>query len=242
VTESGTDMLISAEKAVNGVLNPALNIGARYTLVFPHPAASTAPQGDGYGAVTVHPNGAVQLIGELGDGTPLSESGMLTQTGKWPFFALFDKTQGVLTGVLSFEETGTSDVDGTVVWLEPASTGYPQGVDTTVDAIGSKFVSHPLLGDTAANVTAGGGNILDPATFVIGLTTQGKLTQTEDGFTLTINPATGLIGGTFLDAGSPTPEKRRFSGALFEKTNSAHGVFSGSGGQTGFLELTGTTP
>jgi hypothetical protein len=243
LTESSTDtdMLISAEKAANGALNPALNIGKKYTLVFPHPAVSTAPQGDGYGAVTVTADGAVRLVGKLGDGTPLSESGMLTTTGTWPFYALIDGKKGVVTGLLSFEETGTTDIDGTLVWLAPASSGFPQGVQTTVEAIGSKFVSDPLLGDTSANVAIGGGDIVAPAPFEIGLTAQGKLTQSEDGLTLTIDRASGLISGTFLD-GSPSPDKRRYSGALFQKTNSAYGVFSGSGGQSGYLEITGTTP
>ena len=49
--------------------------------------ASSFPQGDGYGTVTVDKKGNAKFVGKLADGSAVSYSNALSRTSEWPVFA-----------------------------------------------------------------------------------------------------------------------------------------------------------
>jgi uncharacterized repeat protein (TIGR03803 family) len=86
----------------------------KYTLVLPNVTGSGLPQGDGYGTVTVTPGGAVHFAGELGDGTPISESTTLDSAGDWPFFSGLYHKGGAITGWLNVNPSTAPIITGTL--------------------------------------------------------------------------------------------------------------------------------
>jgi hypothetical protein len=132
------------------------------------------------------------------------------------------------------EETETTDIDGDGRLVGAARPRLSAGRGSDRFQVFSKS----RLNDTTASVTVGGGDISNLQSSGIGFGDRGKLTQTANGFTLTINTGTGLISGDFLDEG----KKYKYGWTLFRKTNSAYSVFFGSAGSTDFLEITGSAP
>ena len=222
---------------------------APYTMALqrdPTTPANLYPQGHGTGMVTVSPAGTVRFAGSLGDGTSLSQSAMISKTGKWPFHVLLYKNGGVLTGDLFFRvSANASDLDGTLDWIKPTIAGatvtYPQGFITQTAVIGSRYdLTAPVPNGT---VRFGEGNLPvtpDPIT----VTSTGSLliaTPTMPGFRLRLTPTTGQFKGTLTTAASTKPLK--FTGALIQKTQRGYGWFlgtplpSGQGLPTGFVEF-----
>jgi hypothetical protein len=242
-TQGGTVHSFTAGKLATA-LDPRLNIGSRYTLVFPHPTGAGLPQGDGFGVVTVKPNGAINFSGQLGDGVPIpSYDSNLTQSGKWPFFYVFDPKGGVVTGLLSFGDVpSASDVAGPLIWIKPAkknATTYPDGFQATLFAIGSKFSSSPLLAYTNATAIFGSAALSSGTPLPLVLNSKGAVTGPAGNlFLLSVTPNTGQLSGSFAEP-APSVRRRRFDGVVFQKTSTAYGLFTGSGQDTGFVEITG---
>ena len=97
VTVNGVGYSLTTNRAVfDTTLNPCPEAGtdaktgkritAHYVMVIPHPLGAGLPQGDGFGTLTVKPDGSVQFAGTLGDGTKASAGTFLGKDGEWPFF------------------------------------------------------------------------------------------------------------------------------------------------------------
>lgn len=124
----------------------------RYTALFParSPAAanrpaSTYPQGDGYGLLTIAKTGSMTMTGRLADGTVVSYANALSKTNAWPVYLRILAGKGSLSGVAQLrDQPGVSDLDGSGFhWFKPAiplaklyPAGWLDGIQ--VDFVGGK--------------------------------------------------------------------------------------------------------
>jgi len=195
-------------------------------------ATNLFPQGDGVGALSLSPAGAVTLKGNLADGTAYSLAGRLTAQGTVALHANLYKKAGALAGVITFANAADSDVAGTdLLWIRPAQPRaryYPAGWATgiKVDAAGT---AQSNVAATAANFGQGADDItgsspVGNASIVFadgGLTstvtkgvninsTTGKvslfpLTPTPTDYKVTFSATSGAIGGFFTHSDSTKP-------------------------------------
>lgn len=161
----GTDVVavsdVLADRVHFSAANPVLatsfgGTGVRpttgmYTMIFqvadPSPlGADEVPQGFGYGTVKVTADGGVTVAGTLADGSAISQTTTLSETGTWRLFSqLYTGLQGVFAGNVysNLSLLGSDFQAGDSIWICPVldrqhySAGWPEGVTMTVT--GSKF-------------------------------------------------------------------------------------------------------
>ena len=119
--------------------NPAPFAG-KYNLLFPGPADGdpSHPQNDGTGTLTINTAGQVKFKGVLGDGTRVSESATISQSGDWPFYIPLFKQDGQIMGWLNFD--GSGNVGGETSWIKlpnARSKTFPDGFELNPTATGS---------------------------------------------------------------------------------------------------------
>jgi hypothetical protein len=216
----------------------------RYTLVIP-PAGGldpTLPEAPGYGTMTVANTGTIRIAGKLGDGTVFTAGGALDSDGQtWTLFQPLyaGRNPGSISGTMTFESGTGSDCDGTVNWVKPQQTRgsyYPNGFSISADLLAAKYAPPPLTSSTAS-FALGGGNLPDSAiTDDLMISSRSKVTASGDGHvTMTLNPTTGAIAGTFLYPG--TNKRTTFGGVFYQKpTPAGFGLFLGSD-QSGTVEI-----
>ena len=220
----------------------------KYTLWLPGSEDGTAlPGGDGTATLTVDDKGVAALAGTLGDGTAVTASAPLTQSGALFLQLAPYSGEGMLQGRLVLaDEPGQSDLYGTVRWVKPASGGafYPAGFDTSLELFGSEYLA-PAPGQLvlplpiAANnlsVALGGGNLRNPIIKTATLAVTGRVTVTAPGpdrLAININSATGYLSGTFVDPANGAA--RVFKGVVFQKQGLGAGEFRGVNKSGSFL-------
>ena len=132
--------LIANQSLFSKKTNPAPFAG-KYNITFPGPNDGNPdnPQNDGTGTVTVSTTGQVKFKGVLGDGTKVSQSATVSQTGDWPFYIPLYKSGGQIMGWLNFD--GAGDVGGGTSWIKlpnAKNKAFPDGFELTPVATGSE--------------------------------------------------------------------------------------------------------
>ena len=137
---------LTGNKAVfNASKAPASQAG-RYTMIFAGTNASTTlPAGNGYATVSINKAGTVTLAGSLADGSKITQSATLSQSGEWPLYAPLYKGQGCLFGWMSLNDSG--NVSGNVVWIKPDSSSsyYPGGFTFLTTASGGSYTASDAI-------------------------------------------------------------------------------------------------
>ncbi|MCB1228643.1 MAG: hypothetical protein KDN19_00155 [Verrucomicrobiae bacterium] len=161
----------------------------RYTLVLPTDPTvdpQIVPGGNGFGLVTVLPNGRILATLMLGDGTPVSDATFLDGDGIWNLFQpVYGRNGGFIAGQLIFRnEDNVGDLDGPVHWKKEAEprpnrlSRYPLGFELALHAVGSRY-EVPGLGERVLSQVANGEDnaiwetgtsLLDPSPSVIPVT------------------------------------------------------------------------
>ena len=153
------------ENAVGTKLAPVGTVGKYTALLQTRPSpnggllAIRFPQGDGWINISVGVNGATKLKGKLPDGTGLSFSGVLDETGRLPVYVpLYKAKAGSIAFTLVFD-SAQSQTDATatsVRWVKPAAPkdkvyalGWADGI--LADVFASKFIAPAKV--TAKNPT-----------------------------------------------------------------------------------------
>jgi hypothetical protein len=118
--------------------NPTSLLGT-YNLNFagPNDGNPAEPQNNGHATVTINSSGTGKIKGALGDGTKVSESANISQSGDWPFFVSLYSRKGEIIGWLNFNGTA---VTGQPTWIklpEPKSKKFPNGFVLTPNVTGS---------------------------------------------------------------------------------------------------------
>jgi hypothetical protein len=215
----------------NSKTNPAPQAGV-YTLVVPGASGQPlSPAGDGFGTVKVGAAGRATFTGVLADGTILTQSAALSKFGDWPFCAALYAGEGSILGWLTFTNRASDDINGLLNWTElqqPLDPSYPLGFSFQTAAAGSAYAP-PSAGAPALNFTSGtlelsGGSLSEIVTQRVVQVRNNQI-STPDGSAvkLSIQPASGLFGGSIVDpnTGSPIPVK----GVILQKQNAGFGYF-----------------
>ncbi len=231
---------ISADRARQPDEGDSADAG-RYTVSLPadveNPDASQ-PHGHGYALLSVSKKGVATLTGKLADGQLFTKSATISKDGSLPIFAPLYGT-GFVAGIVSFRDSGVSDLDGTIHWSKP---------ERPLDRFQKAAIEHdnPVLGsryappaaatrvitapDSEENVRLAFGDgdfeasVDQPAT----LQTNNRIVMPAPqiaGLSVTINPANGRYTGTFTHPVSGA--MRRFNGVIFQKQNAGFGYFLG---------------
>lgn len=231
----------SSTSALSGTRAALQAQPASYTMIFPGQAgASGEPAGDSWATVTVNRSARVRLIASLADGTPFTQSAVLSPDGIWPLYTALYRGQGHVWSWMAFTNGAAGGAGGAVTWVKPANAGtgsYPNGFTMETAAYGSSYArpaaGSPVLGYTDAVLVLSAGNPSGSSTNYIVLNSRGSATATNK-LTLSVSASTGAFKGRVLDPVSNgwVP----FSGVVLQNRNNGAGWFP-SGDQCGRVYL-----
>jgi WD40 repeat protein len=243
---------ITADRQMYNVRTNPAPVG-HYTIVIPpDPNQSSNPQGYGIGFVTIAASGYVTVTGTLADGQTFSDATYLSQSKTFPFFALANAGRESISGEITVESLGSSDLDGTVYWFREAintAAYYPAGFFNQVMLTGSLYASPPAgsaalsvsPGTDNATVTLTGVDFASALSFTGDLNTKfqfitDKTSGSPKGFTMSLN-RDGRFSGSFIDPNSN--KAATFFGVLYPDLNIGEGTFL-SADQSGSIQVVPT--
>lgn len=237
--------------------DPCPNAGY-YTLALPGSTSGPVPAGDGWGTMTVTPDGKAVLVITHGDGVKTTFASVVArrsgQPSILPIYANLYTTpiKGAVCGEATFRDVADiSDLDAAALhWWKPANPKdkrYPGGFSGPLTLIGA-FYTKPATGIRAldlptALVTLSGGDLaLSPTQRSIAWSTKNLITYAGPGkFTLKINSAAGTFTGSFPHVLGSKALTTTFSGALLQKPVRGYGHYLGTA-QTGAVSIGAQTP
>jgi uncharacterized repeat protein (TIGR03803 family) len=216
----------------------------KFTFVVPpaDPTDPSAPQGYGYGTLTISKTGKGKLRGVLGDGTAISATAPVSLNGIWPFLDLLYSKKGLSLGRIAFN--GTNVIDAALDWLKPSSPTdrfYSGGFTTLVALTGNVYIK-PKAGIPSVagtnTVTLGGGNLVSNLVKTVVVDAFGNVTVLSPGsdkLALFVTPASGFFGGSFVDTGI-NKMPIFFNGQLVQTNFFGGGLFLGTN-ESGFVTI-----
>ena len=218
--------------------HPSAQAG-KYTMVIPGNGAAGQPLGNGALALTITPLGAIQVSGNLADGSTVTPAGTINPQGQWPFYASLYGGRGAIMGWLNFAGSPGSAVDGSVAWIKSATAGgkyYPAGFTNVANVVGSTLSnSAPMITLSNAFILMTGGNLTTPIYQPVTISNAGVISVAgTNGFHLTLSTTSGLISGTFTDPVRRTTDIIR--AVILQQQNLIRGYFLGAD-QSGALEI-----
>ncbi len=237
--------------------NPATGLAATYNAWADPPAdaASPAPQGAGYGVLTVNTLGGAGWIGRLADGTVVTRATSINAAGKVPVHCMLYANSGSAQGWAETENhlPALNTVGGALRWVKNASksSSYPAGFLADDLALsGGQYVKPApgtiLWGLANVNLQPGTANArlrfskgnleasvvndseLQSKTVRVLLSHAAYPAQPNPtALTLAINPATGWFHGTaVLKDGTPVVRRTLgFSGMIAPGSSMGRGYF-----------------
>ena len=230
VRKNGKNIPLLANRAVYGAKNPTPQAGS-YTLSLQGQNSATAPNGDGFGNVTIQPNGAIKLGATLADNTPATQGAALATSGTWPLYCQLYGNHGSVLGWLSFTNTPGTRCVGSLRWIKSAGgTNYQNGFAAKVSVVGSAFHPHSSgLGinlNGSSMVLSGGklaANVVNP---IVGTNLNTIVCQTSSTkANLSVTPKSGLFSGTIMQDGTTVTVK----GITMQDQSVATGYFIRNG-------------
>jgi hypothetical protein len=218
----------------NSLTNPATRLAGKYTLIIPGSTNQdgSAPEGDGYGALTVNSGGSVILVGSLADGNSLSQTVPLSRNGDWPLYESRYAGLGSVWGWLAFDtNTPPAGISGTLSWIKPAVPGplYPGGFTNLSIVQGSPYAAptasiDPVIALTNGVVIFEGGNLGAPFTNLVTLAPPNSfINGSTNSFSLILTLPGGTFSGSVKVPGATKPNT--FKGALLQDLDSGFGFF-----------------
>jgi hypothetical protein len=208
------DVFTSSDKATG--------FEGQYTLIIPganDPAVG--PYGVSYATVKVGPLGTITLAGSLADGTPISQSSVVSQDGYWPFYLNLYGGKGSLWGWNLFtNQTLTNAVP--LSWINQTNSSktavYRSGfTNQQATLTGGLYLSGETLPSGLA-VT------LQDSNFAITVT---NLSENTNKLTLRTNKTTGVISGSFANPDEPK-QTIKINGVILAGQTNAQGYFLGT--------------
>jgi hypothetical protein len=200
-----------------------------YTLSIPGNTNDVgSPVGDGFGTVRVNSAGRVAFVGTLADGTKVSQSAPVSQSGYWPLYASIYSGRGSVISWLSFPTQAGGDLKGAISWIKLAGAAnktYMDGFSSEHSAIGSLYVrpaaGQGLLDFASANLIFAGGSLGAGWTNSVTLHGSQGFSVDSKSLKLTFSPGNGTFRGMAHDPATGKP--LTFSGAVLQKFNTASG-------------------
>ena len=233
VRKNGKNIPLQANRAIYSQNNPTPQAGT-YTLCLQGQNSATAPNGDGFGNVTIKQNGTVTLgVNMADDGATSSQGAALAKSGTWPLYCTLYKGHGSVLGWVSFTNTPGARCVGMLRWIKSGQAGgasYQSGFAAKVPVIGSAF--KPQIAGLGVSVNGGvmvltGGklpaNVVNP---IVGTNKNLIVCQTSSSTAkLTINPKLGQFSGTILQNGAIV----KIKGVTMQDQSVATGYFMRNG-------------
>ena len=235
---SGASYDLTAERDLVGTSAAPVPPTGRYTAQL---SADLGGPVRGYLAAEVLATGQVNLTGVLPDTTPFTQTSWVSNSGKVTIFKpLYAGGHGYLIGLAPMAPgSGVITFTSDLTWRKPKALRglYPDGfADVPVQVAGARYVkrlNHPALNDFDATLGVGyvdfsGGELSASFTSTLRLLpTRAVVTlPNPTRTTLTVNPTTGVISGSFLHSDG---HRRIFKGACVQLTGQdlAAGAFPG---------------
>lgn len=220
-----------------------------YTFTFPTPFPGdlAKPQGTGYATLKVDATGKGALAGVLGDGTPLTLGGMVTEGRKFPVYKVLNAKAELVSGAIALHGSAADDlVDGAVDWVKTntaAKKPFPATFSGQIAVVGSGYVAPTpgnLILPTPRNfsVSDGGVDPITPVAVSIGTASKASFDLSSALKSMTFTTKTGLFAGKFKATFTSSQESNTpsYSGVVLQLQKRAAGVFKGDA-QTGSVEL-----
>ena len=215
-------------------------------------AAALLAQGGGVAFVAIKPDGKVTIKGTLPDGTPFITTSALTSAGYFGFHKPLYANRGHFSGNAAV--TSGTRFTGGIKWIKPQGAGgyfSSTGVSVTAALDVSRYTKSAKNTRALASLNATSGAAVVTFTgldiagnvLAIGATvdTKNKVTPSPTdthALKLTINAATGAVGGTFSDTFTPPLAKPRVTkvfGVVDQRTGSITGFYLGPVTPGGFV-------
>ncbi|MDB6056745.1 MAG: putative Lysyl endopeptidase, partial [Verrucomicrobiales bacterium] len=153
VRKNGKNIPLLATRAIYNAAHPTPQAGA-YTLSLQGQNSATAPNGDGFGNVTINPNGKIKFGATLADDSPVTQGAALATSGTWPLYCQLAGGRGSVLGWLSFTNVPGTRCAGDLRWIKSAGgTTYKKGFAAKLSVVGSAF--HPQAGGLGINLNGG---------------------------------------------------------------------------------------
>jgi len=223
---------LNGDRDVFSSSSKATRFEGQYTLVIPGVNDPTmGPYGTSYGTVAVDDLGNIKLAGSLADGTAISQSSVVSQSGAWPFYVSLYGGQGSLWGSNYFSSHSLTN-GSALSWINVTNASK-----TAVYRAGFTNPAATLTGGlyVATNTLSPGLAVtLQDSLFAVTVT---SLPKNTNKLTLQTNKMTGVINGSFANPANPK-QTIKVSGVILQlqgKTN-AQGYFLGTN-QSGIFTL-----
>jgi hypothetical protein len=223
--------------------NPATPYQGQYTLIIPgttNPAIG--PYGTSYGTLTVRPSGKIAFAGSLADGTPVSQSSVVSQGGLWPLYVTLPGGKGSLWSWNYFTNSALTNASA-LSWINetnPARTARYRSGFTNDDAAvsGGLLPAGEGFGGEFAAILRGGG-LPFAITNIVSVSASGAITPTNsvvetNKLKLQFSGKTGVITGSFANPAEPS-QKIKVSGVVLPGATNAQGYFLGTDQGGAFL-------
>jgi hypothetical protein len=212
---------LNGDRAAFSASAPATQFEGQYTLVIPgtnDPAAG--PFGDSYGTVKVSASGNITLAGSLADGTPITQSSVVSSDGYWPLYLSLYSGHGSLWGWNYFTNHTITNASA-LSWINATNAAktavYRSGFTNQQLALtgGSYVSSQPLPSGLAVTLQETNPSFTITITNLIGNTNK---------LTLKTNKTTGVISGSFAN---PANSKQliKVNGVILQNQTNAQGYF-----------------
>ncbi len=211
--------------AWNATTNPAESLFGYYSMAMdladaPDKGLAAIPQGTGFATFIVSLAGVLTTVGRTADGEAITSASFLGTGGDYWVYAPMYKNGGSIQGPLKLTEDtaghfADNEIDGRMTWFKPTTTGRTyaasfgplnlnaEGGYLAPASKGSIVLGLPAPGSVSLSFTDGGlaSSITDPD-LNFTLTEDNKILLPQaianpGKVALTINPATGVIAGSF---------------------------------------------
>ncbi len=249
ITDLTHNATVNGERTRVYTLNDPAPYAGYYTFCIRPPNQAGAPEGSGFGRVSVDRYGHIVVGGIMAGGRPFSQATTLAEGGRWEMYARLSGNAGLISGSMTFRDLSGSDFDGTITWLGPEEPfanevvrAYVNNFAVNAAVAGSAYrylPGNPVLNVdfTAPNaqLTFAGGAIDTSVSRSITISPRNLVSfePRSPGDAMAISPGTGFFAGTFFANGTSLA---RFRGAILQKQNIGVGYFNESG-QVGNVTL-----
>jgi len=234
------------------VTEAALLAGA-HTYVIPGADAELAealPAGNGAGTLKVAAAGKVTLVGNAGDGTPLTQAAPVCEGGLWPMHLPLLKGRGLILGWVRFTVEEQVQPEGNLGWIKspnPADKLYAAGFHRPCEFATARYAV-PAKGANSLAWSEGsllidGGNLTATVSNQVRIAANKVTIVGENPYRIaaTFAPAKGTFSGSFIHpvSGVKTPINGSVLQSSDARSTVAAGWFKGSS-ESGYVEFNAT--
>jgi len=204
--------------------------GTYTLLVLREEDEASAPQGHGYGLMTVTTKGTAKVKGLLGDGSKWTAKCLVTPDGEMPLYAALYRKAGSLGGLVRFRNVaGVSDCDSELHWSKLGGFSIMRNlIGSRYRYTGARLITGAA--NTNPNVVAqvGAGNGLPAMNLDLEWAANNKISHADrKKVKVKVAIKTGLIKGTLTEG----QIKSKMEGVIFQKQDLGAGLVYSKVGQ-----------